>query len=62
MKKSTVTRGNDRSKISSVELGEPRYARRKAALASIRNPPVRPAKKPPKATFQRGICAVRIVG
>jgi hypothetical protein len=55
MKKLTDTKVNDRSKINSVALGEPRNVRRNAAVASIMIPPARPAHIPPSATFQKGI-------
>src|ERR1700736_1015954 len=55
MKKATETSGKARSKMSSVALGDPSSKRSNPATTSIMIPPDRPAHKPPRATFQKGI-------
>src|SRR5260370_42162182 len=54
MKNSTVNRGNNRSKINSVGVGQPSTRRSNAIVKSIVTPPSNPAKKPQMTVLRKG--------
>src|ERR1700751_4534665 len=54
MKNSTVNKGNKRSKINSVGVGQPNTRRNNAIVKSIVKPPSNPARKPQMTVLRKG--------
>src|SRR4029077_311610 len=54
MKNSTVNKGNNRSKINSVGVGQPSTRRNNAIVKSIVKPPSNPARKPQMTVLRKG--------